>query len=65
MFGGINFSDLVRNSPIRQIKIPAKVSGYMVVILLRTSDLAKHTDTAHADHSPLLSAVESLKTVMK
>ena len=30
-----------------------------------TLDLAKHTDNAHADHSPLLSAVESLKTVMK
>jgi len=30
VFGGINFGDLVKNSPIRQIKIPAKVSGYMV-----------------------------------
>ena len=30
MFGGINFGDLVKNSPIRQIKIPAKVSGYTV-----------------------------------
>ena len=28
--GGINFGDLVKNSPIRQIKIPAKVSGYTV-----------------------------------
>ena len=65
MFSGINFSDLVKNLPICQIKIPAKVSGYTAVILLRTSDLAKHTDAAHADHSPLLSAVESLKTVMK
>ena len=27
MFGRINFGDLVKNSPIRQIKIPAKVSG--------------------------------------
>ena len=25
MFGGINFGDLVKNLPIRQIKIPAKV----------------------------------------
>ena len=30
MFGGINFGDLVKNSPICQIKIPAKVSGYTV-----------------------------------
>ena len=30
VFGGINFGDLVKNSPIHQIKIPAKVSGYMV-----------------------------------
>ena len=30
VFGGINFGDLVKNLPIRQIKIPAKVSGYMV-----------------------------------
>ena len=30
VFGGINFGDLVKNSPIRQIKIPAKVSGYTV-----------------------------------
>ena len=30
-FGGIiNFGDLVKNSSIRQIKIPAKVSGYTV-----------------------------------
>ena len=31
-FCGINFGDLhvVKNLPIRQIKIPAKVSGYMV-----------------------------------
>ena len=31
VFGGINFGNLVKNSPIRQIKIPAKVSGYTVV----------------------------------
>ena len=30
MFGGINFGNLVKNSPIRQIKILAKVSGYTV-----------------------------------
>ena len=30
MFGGINFGDLVKISPIRQIKIPAKVSSYTV-----------------------------------
>ena len=30
VFGRINFGDLVQNSPIRQIKIPAKVSGYTV-----------------------------------
>ena len=30
VFGGINFGNLVKNSPIRQIKIPAKVSGYTV-----------------------------------
>ena len=33
VFGGINFGDLVKNSPIRQIKIPAKVSGYTVFCL--------------------------------
>ena len=32
VFGGINFGDLVKNSPIRQIKIPAKVSSYTVYI---------------------------------
>ena len=32
VFGGINFGDLVKNLPIRQIKIPAKVSGYMVYV---------------------------------
>ena len=30
VFGGIDFGDLVKNSPIRQIKIPAKVSSYTV-----------------------------------
>ena len=30
MFGGINFGDLVKKSPIRQIKILAKVSSYTV-----------------------------------
>ena len=30
MFGKINFGNLVKNSPIRQIKIPTKVSGYTV-----------------------------------
>ena len=32
VFGGINFGDLVKNSPIRQIKVPAKVSGCTVCI---------------------------------
>ena len=36
VFGGINFDDLVKNSPIRQIKIPAKVSGYTVVLVMYT-----------------------------
>jgi len=30
VLGGINFGDLVKNSPIHQIKIPAKISGYTV-----------------------------------
>ena len=30
MFGGINFGNLVKNSPIHQIKIPTKVSVYTV-----------------------------------
>ena len=34
VFGGINFGDLVKNSPIRQIKIPTKVSGYTVLYFL-------------------------------
>ena len=33
VFGGINFGDLVKNSPIRQIKIPTKVSGYTVICI--------------------------------
>ena len=33
VFGGINFGELVKNLPIRQIKIPTKVSGYMVYML--------------------------------
>ena len=36
VFGRINFDDLVKNSPIRQIKIPAKVSGYTVWMLFST-----------------------------
>ena len=32
VFGGINFGNLVKNAPIRQIKIPAKVSGNTVHI---------------------------------
>ena len=31
MFRRINFGDLVKNLPIHQSKIPAKVSGYMVI----------------------------------
>ena len=30
MFGGINFGNLVKNLPIRQIKIPANVFSYTV-----------------------------------
>ena len=30
VFGGINFGNLVKILPIRQIKISAKVSGYTV-----------------------------------
>ena len=30
VFGEINFGNLVKNSPIRQIKILTKVSGYTV-----------------------------------
>ena len=32
VFGGINFGDLLQNSSICQIKIPAKVSGYAVFL---------------------------------
>jgi len=35
MFGGINFGDLPKNSPIHQIKIRAKVSSYTVVSSLQ------------------------------
>ena len=45
MFGGINFGDLVKHSPIHQIKIPAKVSGYTVtygVIVLASPDFKLH-----------------------
>ena len=37
MFGGIKFGDLVKNSPIRQIKIPAKVSSYTVYNILNSA----------------------------
>ena len=33
VFGGTNFGNLVINSPIRQIKIPTKVSRYTVFFL--------------------------------
>ena len=36
MFGGINFGDLVQNSPIYQIEISAKVSGLRYVFLVST-----------------------------
>ena len=36
VFGRINFGDLVKNSPIHQIEIPAKVSGYTVWMLFST-----------------------------
>ena len=36
VFGRINFGELVKNSPIRQIKIPTKVSGYTVYYMLGT-----------------------------
>ena len=45
MFGGINFGDLVKHSPICQIKISAKVSGYTVVentiSIEKTSQIAR------------------------
>ena len=43
MFGGINFGDLVKkNSPIcRQIKIPTKVSGYMVLTTVHWVQLSR------------------------
>jgi len=34
VFGRINFDDLVKNLPIRWIKIPAKLSGYTVYIYI-------------------------------
>ena len=34
VFGRINFDDLVKNLPIRWIKIPAKLSGYTVYIFI-------------------------------
>ena len=42
MFGGINFGDLVKNSPIHQIKIHAKVSGYTVVLVMYTDVTLVH-----------------------
>ena len=45
VFGGINFGD-VENSPIRQIKIPTKVSSYPVSLtkLCVSILLLKHVD---------------------
>ena len=34
VFVGINFGALVKNSPSHQIKIPAKVSGYTVLVIV-------------------------------
>ena len=34
IFGGMKFGDMARKSPIRQLKIPAKVSGYTVHMFL-------------------------------
>ena len=34
-FGGIKFGDLVKNSPIRQIKFLAKISSHAVFMIFR------------------------------
>ena len=41
LFGEINFGDLVKNTPIHQIKIPAKVSGYTVCLGSSSSHIDK------------------------
>ena len=54
VFGGINFGDLVKNLPIRQIKIPAKVSGYTVYTVQYTGVPYIHTvyrRTLYTQHS--------------
>ena len=46
VFGGISFGDLVKICQFAKIKIPAKVSGYMVpcsVPLLSSSDLQRRS----------------------
>ena len=47
MFGGINFGNLVKNSPIRQIKITEKVSGYTVLIFRIHTQRKPHTKAEH------------------
>ena len=34
MYGGIDFGDLVQNSPVHQTKIPTNVSGYTARIVV-------------------------------
>ena len=57
MFGGINFGDLVKNSPIRQIKIPAKVSGYTVYTFTGGCS-SQHHSTQLSDTSRLPSVAK-------
>ena len=51
VFGGINFGDLLKNSPIRQIKIPAKVSGCTVC----SSEMPPETNAQTHSSSSLVS----------
>ena len=61
VFGGINFGDLVKNSPIRQIKIPAKVSGYAVVVYTTEEDHRSVVKTFGANKSSIVNLGASVK----
>ena len=66
MTEGLGIEKHLYHSPVLS-RETGKILHWLIssILFLVTLDLAKHTDNAHADHSPLLSAVESLKTVMK
>ena len=67
MFGRINFDDLVKNLPNRQIKIPTKVSSYMV-LHIQVAKLHVHCTTIvlplNLLHQPFSSVLDIVSNVL-